>query len=508
MWQLSDPGTYPAPANTPSAFNSAIFGATVLNAQLLQTTSFRVGIADIRGDGRPDYLYHARLLYGDHITPTRASVAGGMALAIAGYGFQANTEVTIGSGNASPLAASANQILVTTSPRADGLQDITLTDPPTAATSVMSGVVTYGAGPTDTIKTIAGGGQSRVPVGGQAPTPIQVQALAPDGITPVAGATVVFTSIPPANFVAAGMGTPVVNLCTGQGNCTMLTDQSGQASAFVTAPAVGATNINVQLAPASYASPQYASATLVGEEMQLGDIALVPQNVSVALGATVSLTLTARTLLDGIPQPNLTVNFCQFTPGQGCLPGSWSVTTETNSSGYAKAVLPIANMTSEVQGSVCVLPNYNPCQNFSVLVVPQSAWQLQAVAGNLQVVTVGQAFEPVVVRVTDTPVPPNPPNPVVGASVQFQSVLGRTPGGEPIVVGGDTIIGRNPMPIILGTSQVSLNSDSNGLASVTPSAGNFTGALAILGTVVTVGPVTVGPASMPFQLQSLWPMTQ
>ena len=85
MWALSDPGTFPAPANTPSAFNSSIFGMTILNAQLLQSISYRVGIADIRGDGRPDYRYHARVLYGDHISPARASVAGGTALAIAGY---------------------------------------------------------------------------------------------------------------------------------------------------------------------------------------------------------------------------------------------------------------------------------------------------------------------------------------------------------------------------------------------------------------------------------------
>jgi hypothetical protein len=176
LWQLSDPGTFPAPANTPSAFNSSIFGMTILNAQLLETTSFRVGIADIRGDGRPDYRYHARLLYGDHITPARASVAGATALAIAGYGFQANTGVTIGSGNAPPLATSANQIFVTASAQADGVQNITLTDPPTGATSILTDVVTYGAGPNDTLRLVAGA-NPRTPVGGQAPNPIQVQAL-------------------------------------------------------------------------------------------------------------------------------------------------------------------------------------------------------------------------------------------------------------------------------------------------------------------------------------------
>jgi hypothetical protein len=50
-------------------------------------------------------------------------------------------------------------------------------------------------------------------------------------------------------------------------------------------------------------------------------------------------------------------------------------------------------------------------------------------------------------------------------------------------------------------SQAFVTSDANGLASIQPSTGGFLGALAILGTV------TVGPGSLPFQLQSLWPMT-
>jgi hypothetical protein len=50
-------------------------------------------------------------------------------------------------------------------------------------------------------------------------------------------------------------------------------------------------------------------------------------------------------------------------------------------------------------------------------------------------------------------------------------------------------------------SQAFVTSDANGLASIQPATGGFLGALAILGTV------TAGPGSLPFQLQSLWPMT-
>jgi hypothetical protein len=106
MWDLSDPGTYPAPANTPSAFNTALLGTTMLNAQLSQPMDYRIGIADMRADGRPDYSYHARILYGDTAQPARASVAGITPLTIQGLGLESNTKVYIGNTNVSPLSIS------------------------------------------------------------------------------------------------------------------------------------------------------------------------------------------------------------------------------------------------------------------------------------------------------------------------------------------------------------------------------------------------------------------
>ncbi|MGA8488934.1 MAG: Ig-like domain-containing protein, partial [Terriglobales bacterium] len=483
MWQLSDPGTFPAPANTPSAFNSAIFGTTVLNAQLLEATSFRVGIADIRGDGRPDYRYHARLLYGDHVSPTRASVAGGTALAIAGYGFQENTAVMIGSGSAPQLAASANQIFVTASAQADGVQDITLLDPPTLASSILSGVVTYGAGPSDTLSLVAGSNPG-TPVGGQAPNPIRVQALAPDGVTPVAGASVFFTASPAAAFSA----------CSGGESCTVLTDQSGQASTLVSVLSAGVITITAQLAPASYKAPQQVQTTLLGTESSL-DVSLLSQYAWIAQGSTVNLTLTARVLSNGVPINKRTVNFYLDKGSATLNPPS----AKTNSSGYASSTLQISSMPGDVQVSACVEPGDAPCSTFYGTAVPPSSLQLQAVAGDLQFIAVGTAFQPITVQVTDNSMPAHP---VLGVSVVFQSLVGRTNNNDaPIVTGGDTTITRDPLPIILGMSQAAVTSDANGLATMQPSTGGFQGALAILGTV------TAGAGSLPFQLQSLWPMT-
>jgi hypothetical protein len=269
MWGLSDPEISPAPANTPSAFNSSVFGMTMLNAQLLQATGFRIGIADYRGDGRADYRYHARILYGDQVNPARASVAGGTALAIQGLGFQSNMRITIGNVIATPLALSADQVLITAPAKPDGLQDVGLTDPPTLANSVLTGALTYGAGPTDTLVLIPLPNPA-TPVGGQAPNPVQVQVLAPDGKTPVQGATVVFTSSPAAGFSA----------CSGAVTCNVLSDEGGQASTFVTVLSAGAMTITAQLAPGSYSSPRQVQTTLVGKSSGL-DIALVPQTTSI-----------------------------------------------------------------------------------------------------------------------------------------------------------------------------------------------------------------------------------
>src|SRR5438552_330908 len=73
MWVLTDPARTLAPASTPSAFNTSRFGLTRLNANLLVATSFRIGITDDRGDGRPDFHYHARVLYGDTVSPAQIS---------------------------------------------------------------------------------------------------------------------------------------------------------------------------------------------------------------------------------------------------------------------------------------------------------------------------------------------------------------------------------------------------------------------------------------------------
>lgn len=50
------------------------FGMTRLDALFHTPEAYRLGVADYRVDGRPDYAYQASVLYSDTVTPTRLSL--------------------------------------------------------------------------------------------------------------------------------------------------------------------------------------------------------------------------------------------------------------------------------------------------------------------------------------------------------------------------------------------------------------------------------------------------
>jgi hypothetical protein len=183
-------------------------------------------------------------------------------VAIQGLGFLANTAVGIAGANSPLVAISAKQMLINAPSMADGIQDVVLSDASTGASSTMTGVLTYGAGPTDNIVLLPGPNPA-IPVGGQITNPIRVQVLASDGKTPVPGASVFFTSAPAVAFSA----------CGGGASCTVGTDQSGQATTGLTILTPGGITITAKLAPASYTNPQQVQTTVVGRSSAL-DISL------------------------------------------------------------------------------------------------------------------------------------------------------------------------------------------------------------------------------------------
>ena len=166
----------------------------------------------------------------------------------------------------------------------------------------------------------------------------------------------------------------------------------------------------------------------------------------------------------------------------------------TNSSGYATTTLQLSSFASDVQVSACVGPSNAPCQSFYGTAVPLSALQLQSVTGSTQEILVGQSFQPLAFRVTDNSTPPNP---VLGAGVVFQSLVGRMPNNEPILWIGQSTSSQQPMPVILSSLQATALSDGTVWRPSSLPAEGFEGAVVVLGSA------SVGNGSLQFQLQSL-----
>ncbi len=481
MWSLSAPlGSAPA-AYTATAFNSSLIGLNRLDVQLFQSGDFRVGIADERGDGRPDYRYSARILYANSVLPARIPVGGTNPMTIDGLGFRPGMNVSVGSANAPVLASTSTQIIGIPPSLPDGQYTLTLSDPLTGGSSIMTDVLTVGAGPGDTLLQVQGA-NGPTPAGTMAANPFVVAVVASDGITPVAGATVVFSSSPAAHLSA----------CAGASTCTVLSDETGQAATRMTPPLAGAYTMTASLAPASYAPAQSVQTTLSAVASSL-DIASVNPRLWLPVGASADIPITAQLVSNGSPLSGGTIVFT-VSSGVGTLSNATAV---TDSTGSARTTLQVQNLAMQVQVSACVSPGNSPCATERVYAVASTDIQLRAVAGSAQLIPAGQSFQPIVVRATDSS---SPPNPLLSATVDFSGIVLRPDSDvyrEPVSESGS---GTTAMPVILGTWHIAVPTDMNGLASIVPSPGSLTGPVEIEVTATT------GTTALQlFELESLDP---
>ena len=452
IWNATDPaGTLPS-AFTPSPFNELSVGMTRLDAQFFTPGNFIIGVSDVRGDGRPDYVYHAHVLYADSVTPARIGVTGGP-ITVQGTGFFPGLGASVGNTSATQLSVSASQMIVAAPAHSDGPQNISITDPVSGSSTVMTGALTYGAAATDNLILLYGLNPS-TPVGAQAAKPVSVRVVAADGVTPITGATVGWNATNGLQLSA----------CGGTSSCSTTTDQSGDAVTWLTPGATGTATLTATLAPGVYSPPKTVSTSIYATESS-SDIGTSTPYLWVSQGATATLTLTARVLANGVPQNAAGVNFAVVT-GSGSLSTS---TAQTNSSGYASVVLTVTQISSLVQVSACVVPANTPCGVFYVNAVPLALQNLQQISGAGQT-SAGQTLQPIVVRVIDSS---SPPNSVIAAPVEFLATLSR-PGGDPPGAGsGETNPGNPSMPVILSVSQTNATTDGNGLASFTPATSGF-----------------------------------
>ena len=78
-----------------AASNGYATGETWLQVTADSDDIVRLGIADMRGDGRPDYAYNGWVLYADTVQPPRLPSSGGP-IVIQGMGFRPSDTVSVG----------------------------------------------------------------------------------------------------------------------------------------------------------------------------------------------------------------------------------------------------------------------------------------------------------------------------------------------------------------------------------------------------------------------------
>jgi hypothetical protein len=318
---------------------------------------------------------------------------------------------------------------------------------------------------------LVNGANPQVPVGTIAPNAVVVQVVDNTSGAPVEGATVLFTA--PASAAIVG--------CSAS-PCTAISDQNGMASVRIVVLAAGASTIT-----ASLPTGGSVSGTVNGLAAIL-EISLTQPTIYAGTGASVSVPVVAMVVANGTPTPGMTVDFLKNFGTAAITPSS----STTGADGTAGSTVTVSNLSSDVNISACVAPGDAPCRTLVVHPVQDSSLRLQPVSGGGQLVAVGQSFAPLLLRVTDAL-----GNPVCGVSVSFRVLVSAASSGSTTVTSGEVVTTHPSDPVVLSSTQVSVVSDSNGLATLNSIAAPMQAAQVRIQALA-------GQAEMDVQLQSGW----
>lgn len=266
--------TGPSLGSTPSAFQALGPGMTTLSGDTGQLSRIQIAIADERGDGRPDFAYQARVFYADTLAPALVGSSGGR-VTISGMGFRQGNAVLVNGFEASVVSWTATTILLDVpvmiaAQAMDGTPvDVTVMDRGTGASSTMTGALTYAARPANTMRVLTA--PSGTVSSGGATVPFSVQVTGADGLTPVIGEVIAFSS----------RGGSVEFAACGSATCNVQTDAQGVAASGVQVLAAGTIAIQAADGPvvqgANFIATAQASSMVVlnapAGELKVGEVA-------------------------------------------------------------------------------------------------------------------------------------------------------------------------------------------------------------------------------------------
>ncbi len=379
IWDAFDPLGTPAIGAAPG-MNGLATGESWLRITTLGDDLVRVGVADQRGDGRPDYPYSGWVLYADTVEPQRLP-AGGGAFVIHGMGFRLGDTVMVGGQPALVTSISPNEITAIAPPAASGVTgsvDVEVDDQPLFyAAAIVSSGISYDSGKGDAL-TLLTAPMNTVPTG--VPMPFTVTALGPD-LTPAGGVTVLYT-------VTSG----TAKLACGQPVCSVTATGDGRATMNVTA--VDAT---WSIVTATLTNGATLQAHFVGGTPPV--LAAITPRLSLAAGATVTWTVQALALNGSAPAAGQGVSWQSTATGFAAQAATLAL---TNSSGIATQALTVGPLSEGqlVTINAC-LNGTSQCVSFSAIGARPEYAILEAVSGANQSVAVSATPAQITLRLLD-----------------------------------------------------------------------------------------------------------
>jgi hypothetical protein len=425
-----------SPVHAAPGLNGWAVGESWLQVASSGDDIVRLGVADTRGDGRPDYAYNGWVLYADTVSPARLPVTGGP-IVIHGMGFHVGDTVQVGGQPAPVTSVSPNEITAIAPAAGTGVTgsvDVEVDDQPVLyAIAVISGGVSYDAGSGDAL-TLVTAPQNTVPTG--VPIPFTVRAFGPS-LKAAGGVTVTYT-------VTSGNA----RLDCGKTACAVSATGDGIATLNATA-----TDSSPSIVIASLGNGSSVQAHFSGGTSPVLS-ALTPM-LSVAAGATVSWPTQTLVLNGGVPAAGQSVNW-QGDDSDDIEPGSAGAVT-TSSNGIATKTLTVGPLSkgAGVSATAC-LNGTSQCVSFNALGARPEYATLQAVSGTSQSMAVSATPAPITLRVLDM----NGNAMAAGSVTLFQSVYAWAPPCPPH--------GRCAQPQLLGTQTATAVSGLDGTVTFTP----------------------------------------
>jgi hypothetical protein len=377
--------------------NGLAIGETWLRANSGGDNIVRIGIADQRGDGRPDYAYNGWVLYADSILPQRLPASGG-AIVIHGMGFRLADTVLVGGQSALITSISPNEITAIAPPAAVGVSgsvDVEVDDLPVFyAAAIISSGVSYDSGTGDAL-TLDTAPLDIVPTA--TPIPFTVTALG-SNMAPAGGVTVVYT-------VTRGTAT----LSCGLPVCSVVATADGHATINVTATDATWSIVTASLTNGSTVQSQFSG----GTPSVL--TALTPR-LSLAAGATFTWTVQALVLSNGAPLVGQSVAW--QTGGSGIV-SQGSTAALTSASGIATQALIVGPLGEGQLGTINACMNgTSQCVAFTAIGARPEYAVLEPVSGTSQSLSLSGTPASVMLRVYDTQ-----GNPMAGGTVALSQAL-------------------------------------------------------------------------------------